>query len=83
MVIPIPHRGVQNKRLTSATDYAIIFKTIEAHLVKSIAHHSTRAARPCEKGANAEVCAVAGTLLAVWIRSTLLSQKCGALSSIQ
>lgn len=61
----------------------MIIPKIEVHFVISIALDSTRAARPCEKGANAEGCAVAGTHLAARIRSVLLSQKCGALSSMQ
>ena len=55
---------------------------IEAHFVKSTALDSMRAARPCGKGTNAEECAVAGTYLAVRIRSVLLSQLCGELSTI-
>ena len=56
---------------------------IEVHFAKSTAQNFLRAAKPCGKGANAEVCAVAGTLLAVRRISVLLSQKCGELSSIQ
>ncbi len=49
----------------------------------SIAISLARAAGPCEKGMDAEVCVVAGTLLAMRKISVLLLQKCGVLSSTE
>ena len=69
--------------LTKNSHCAMIKHTIEVHFAKSIPQYSLRAAKPREKGTGAEVCAVAGALLAVRRRSVLLSQKCGVLSSIQ
>ncbi len=48
------------KQVLTRIDFCVIlYVTIEAHPTKSIALFSPRAARPCEKGVDAEVYAVA------------------------